>query len=101
MSAAAFCLLVLNVLGTPKPKFAQLASSVFGLFYCGTTASRLLALSTVLCAVQWTSSCLWSIIQFASCCHGAASSAGRQPVPCSIRSLRQDRLVAGLMLCTG
>jgi phosphatidate cytidylyltransferase len=36
MSAAAFCLLVLNVLGTPKPKFAQLASSVFGLFYCGT-----------------------------------------------------------------
>lgn len=35
MSAAAFCLLVLNVLGTPKPKFAQLASSVFGLFYCG------------------------------------------------------------------
>jgi phosphatidate cytidylyltransferase len=35
MSAAAFCLLVLNVLGTEKPKFAQLASSVFGLFYCG------------------------------------------------------------------
>jgi hypothetical protein len=35
MSAAAFCLLVLNVLGTPKPKFAQLTSSVFGLFYCG------------------------------------------------------------------
>jgi hypothetical protein len=35
MSAAAFCLLVMNIVASPKPKFAQLASSVFGLFYCG------------------------------------------------------------------
>lgn len=35
MAVAAFTLLVLEVIAIKRPKFAQLASSVFGLFYCG------------------------------------------------------------------
>lgn len=35
LAVAAFGLLVLEVVTIKKPKFAQLASSLFGLFYCG------------------------------------------------------------------
>lgn len=35
LSVAAFLLLSLNILVVKKPKFSQLASTVFGLFYCG------------------------------------------------------------------
>jgi len=35
MAVAGFVLLSLNLLASPKPKFAQLTSSLFGLFYCG------------------------------------------------------------------
>jgi hypothetical protein len=35
ISVAAFVLLCMNVLSNKKPTFAQLTSSVFGLFYCG------------------------------------------------------------------
>jgi phosphatidate cytidylyltransferase len=35
MAVAGFVLLSLNLFSSPKPKFAQLTSSLFGLFYCG------------------------------------------------------------------
>ena len=35
LAVASFALMVLQVLSIKKPRFAQLASSVFGLFYCG------------------------------------------------------------------
>lgn len=35
LAVAAFLLLVLQVVASKRPKFAQLASSLFGLFYCG------------------------------------------------------------------
>lgn len=38
LAVAAFLLLVLEVIAIKKPKFSQLASSVFGLFYCGKLA---------------------------------------------------------------
>jgi phosphatidate cytidylyltransferase len=38
LAVSAFSLLVLNVVTVKKPKFAQLASTVFGLFYCGARA---------------------------------------------------------------
>jgi phosphatidate cytidylyltransferase len=35
MAVASFMVLSLQLLANPKPRFSQLASSVFGLFYCG------------------------------------------------------------------
>jgi phosphatidate cytidylyltransferase len=35
LALAGFSLLVMQVLAIKKPKFSQLATSVFGLFYCG------------------------------------------------------------------
>jgi len=35
LAVASFALLVMEVLAIKKPKFSQLASSLFGLFYCG------------------------------------------------------------------
>eukprot|EP00198_Chlamydomonas_reinhardtii_P001771 XP_001691107.1 phosphatidate cytidylyltransferase [Chlamydomonas reinhardtii] len=35
LAVASFALLVLQVVANKRPKFAQLASSLFGLFYCG------------------------------------------------------------------
>lgn len=35
LAVASFLLLVMNVLALKRPKFSQLASSLFGLFYCG------------------------------------------------------------------
>jgi phosphatidate cytidylyltransferase len=38
LAVTSFALLVLQVVATKRPKFAQLASSLFGLFYCGERA---------------------------------------------------------------
>ena len=35
LAVASFAVLSLQLAGTKKPRFAQLTSSVFGLFYCG------------------------------------------------------------------
>lgn len=35
LTCAAFALLVFKIVGMKRPTFAQLTSSVFGLFYCG------------------------------------------------------------------
>lgn len=35
MAVASFLVLSLQLVASSKPRFAQLASSVFGLFYCG------------------------------------------------------------------
>jgi phosphatidate cytidylyltransferase len=51
MAVAGFFLLSLNLFSSPKPKFAQLTSSLFGLFYCGYLPSfwiKLRAVSTPL-----------------------------------------------------
>lgn len=46
LTGAAFALLVLLVIGMKKPKFSQLTSSVFGLFYCGECSSAAPAISS-------------------------------------------------------
>lgn len=79
MSAAAFCLLVLNVLGTPKPKFAQLASSVFGLFYCGTTPGP------QCCVVRCTADKQLSVEHHPHCLLLSRRSQQRRPSACSMQ----------------
>ena len=42
LAVSSFIVLSLQLFATEKPRFAQLASSVFGLFYCGTLSAPLL-----------------------------------------------------------
>mmetsp|Transcript_11513 Transcript_11513/g.20417 ORF Transcript_11513/g.20417 Transcript_11513/m.20417 type:complete len:414 (+) Transcript_11513:93-1334(+) len=57
LAVSAFLLLVLNVMAIHKPRFAQLASSLFGLFYCGWLPSfwvKLRMLSTPVPSMPYT-----------------------------------------------
>ena len=54
LAVMSFAVLSLQLLGTEKPRFSQLTSSVFGMFYCG--ARRYVAFrgNLLSCLLSWT-----------------------------------------------
>lgn len=61
LAVSAFSLLVLNVLAIHKPRFAQLASSLFGLFYCGEHGDLQLSLHVLLLSCMRCTLCTATI----------------------------------------
>ena len=69
LALASFVLLVLEVLVIKKPKFAQMASSLFGLFYCGAfdTMSAYVTVSFCVCC-ECVCVCVWGESGWESVC---------------------------------
>jgi len=56
LAVSGFGILTMNLLQSNKPRFSQLTSSIFGLFYCGFLPSfwlKMRALTTPVAAIKW------------------------------------------------
>ena len=65
LAVASFAVLSLQLLAVEKPRFSQMTSSVFGLFYCGACGTPLL-INSGLCSVLLRPS--WHVLWCACIC---------------------------------